>query len=113
MMEEKRSSVRRSENGAVHVDVLAVSDQASNSIIRYEGSMRDISLNGIRLHGKHALEKGSILELLVELESNDSKYNLSGNVKWVTETTENEFVAGLELVEGKSSDISAWQAIFS
>jgi len=109
MMEEKRSSARRSENGAVHVDVLA----ESNSVIRYEGSMRDISLNGIRLHGRHPIEKNSKIDMLVEVESNDSKYNLSGSVKWVTETTENEFVAGLELIEEKGSDMVAWKAIFS
>jgi len=108
-MEEKRSSVRRLEKGTVHVDVMATPD----SVIRYEGSMRDISLNGIRLHGKHPIEKNTTIDMLVEIESTDSKYNLSGNVKWVTETTENEFVAGLELIEGKDADMVAWKTIFS
>ena len=109
MMKEKRSSARRMENGAIHVDVLSTPD----STIRYEGSMRDISLNGIRLHGKHPIQQNSIIDMRVELELTNSKYSLSGSVKWVTETTENEFVAGLELLEGKNADLAAWKAIFS
>jgi len=113
MVEEKRNHPRRSQNGQVHVDILTASNESIEEVIRYEGAMKDISPNGIRLHGKHPLEKNAVLELMVEFEADHSKYNLSGSVKWVTETTENEFVAGLELTENDSKDINSWRSNFS
>ena len=113
MIEEKRNYPRRSPNGQVHIDILKASNEKIDTRIRYEGAMKDISPNGIRLHGKHPLEKDAVLELLVEFEADHAKYSLSGSVIWVTETTENEFVAGLELADGESRDIALWREIFS
>ena len=106
---EKRSSVRHLQNGQIHVDVVK-SNQVKST--RYEGAMKDVSKNGIRLHGKHPIEKDTMLKLLIEFEQDHSQYSLSGNVKWVTETTEHEFIAGLELLESSSKDISQWREQF-
>lgn len=111
MVEEKRSFPRYSQNGRVHVDILNADYQSANSKIRYEGTMKDISNHGIRLHGKHRLEKDSVLELLVEFEADRSRFNLSGVIRWVTQTTENEFIAGLEL-DKQSADAGKWQDKF-
>jgi len=107
MNTEKRMSARRMQSGQVHVDVINATENT-----RYEGAMKDVSKNGIRLHGKHPIEKNTMLELLVEFEQDHSQYSLLGNVKWVTETTEHEYIAGLELLESKSKDISQWQENF-
>ena len=112
MVEEKRSFPRQTQSEQVHVDILKASNETIDSNVRYEGRMKDISHNGIRLHGKHPLEKNATLDLLVEFEADHAKYNLSGCVKWVTETTEHEFVAGLELSESESTDINKWHQIF-
>jgi len=112
MVEEKRSYPRYSQKGPIHVDIIHISNEQLDSNIRFEGAMRDISQSGIRLHGKHPLSQGAHLELLVEVESNQTKYKLQGSVKWVSETTEREYVAGLK-IDASSSDFSAWQNSFS
>ena len=109
MNTEKRSSARRSQSGQIHVDVVGANGSERT---RYEGAMKDISKTGVRLHGKHPIEKNAMLELLIEFEQDHSQYNLSGSVKWVTETTESEFIAGLELQESISKDISLWRKQF-
>lgn len=111
MTEEKRAFQRLSKNGLVHVDVTQISNEELDSLVRFEGVMKDISELGIRLHGKHPLSKGAKLDLRVQIDSNDSKYNLQGAVKWVSETTEHEFVAGLE-IDFNSQDFKAWQKSF-
>ena len=108
MFEEKRSHTRCSQNAQVHVDLT----ETAQSTIRFEGSMWDFSSDGIRLHGKHSITKGSSLELVVEFEADQSKFNLAGNVKWVTETTEHEFIAGVELDQSNSPDINIWREKF-
>ena len=110
MFQEKRSSVRQNKNAAVHVDVISNTNH-SDEPVRYEGSTKDISQQGIRLHGKHPIEKGQLVELMVELEADHSQFRLKGDVKWVTETTESEYIAGLKLLDS-SSDFAKWQAVF-
>ncbi len=112
MATEKRGYPRQSEQGPIHVDVLEISDQSLAESVRFEGAMKDLSRSGIRLHGKHPISQGSTLQLLVEVESKQSKFHLKGNVKWVSETTEHEFVAGLEITED-SQDLNDWQQSFS
>ena len=112
MTEEKRSYPRRAQEGPVHVDITQISNQQLDELVRFEGAMRDISQSGIRLHGKHPLAQGARLDLLVEIESLKTKYKLHGSVRWVSETTEHEFVAGLEIDSG-SVDFTNWQQCFS
>ena len=113
MVEEKRNHPRQAQNEEIHVNILKASNEKVDSTIRYVGRMKDISHNGIRLHGKHPLEKNAIIELMVEFEADHAKYNLSGCVKWVTETTEHEFVAGLELNDNENTDINKWHQKFT
>jgi len=111
MVEEKRNFPRHLQNDRVHVDILHASDQQIDTSVHYQGEMKDISHSGIRLHGKHPLTKDAILELLVEFETDHTKYHLFGCVKWVTVTTENEFIAGLELND-KGTDVGRWRKQF-
>ncbi|PCI69041.1 MAG: hypothetical protein COA86_06245 [Kangiella sp.] len=112
-MSEKRTFTRIATIEQVHVDILKASNEKVDDKIRYEGVLKDVSSNGIRLHGKHRLEKDAQLDLLVEFESNHSQYQLTANVMWVTETTENEFIAGLELDGDKTTDLESWQKRFT
>ena len=111
MVEEKRGYPRQSQQGPIHVDILDMSDQNLKSTVRFEGAMKDISKSGIRLHGKHPISMGSTLDLVVEVESSRVKYSLKGNVKWVSETTEHEYVAGLA-IDAESQDFSNWKKSF-
>ncbi len=108
MFEEKRSNLRRRQDFQVHIDLIKASNESIDSKIRYEGSMWDFSSNGIRLHGKHAIEKGACLDIQIRFENEETEFNLSGNVKWVTKTTEDEYIAGLELDKSRSQDIGKW-----
>ena len=112
-MSEKRNHSRQSNSEQVHVDILKASNEDIEGKVRYEGVLRDISSNGIRLHGMHPLEKSAQLELLVEFETNHSQYHLTANVMWVTETTEHEYIAGLELDADKTIDLDSWQKRFN
>jgi len=112
MFEEKRSRSRRSQDAQVHVDLVRGTTETTQTTIRFEGSMWDFSSDGIRLHGKHNLTKGASLELVIEFEADQTKFHLAGNVKWVTETTEHEFIAGVELDQSSSPDITKWQEKF-
>lgn len=111
MVNEQRCQSRYDLADQVHVDILYASNEEITEKIRYEGTIKDVSSNGIRLHGKHRLEKDATLDLSVELEKDHSVFNLSGMIKWVTSTTENEYIAGLKLVN--NADISRWQGHFS
>lgn len=109
MLEEKRGHRRRSLDSQIHIDLIKASNETS---VRYEGSMWDFSASGIRVHGKHPIAKGAKLELQIEFEFDKVKFKLSGLVKWVTKTTENEYIAGLELDEACSQDIEKWHERF-
>jgi Tfp pilus assembly protein PilZ len=111
MVEEKRGYPRQTQQGPIHVDILEISDQNLKSSVRFEGAMKDISQSGIRLHGKHPISMGAILDLVVEVEASHQKYALKGNVKWVSETTEHEYVAGLE-IDTDSRDFLNWTKSF-
>ncbi len=112
MVEEKRGYPRQSQQGPIHVEILEISDQQLESSVKFEGAMKDVSQSGIRLHGKHPISMGATLDLVVEIESSQSKYTLKGDVKWVSETTEHEFVAGLEIA-ADSQDFSNWRKNFN
>ena len=112
MFKEKRTHSRRSQNAQVHIDLVKASNESIKTAIRFEGSMWDFSASGIRLHGKHLIVKDASVELLVEFEVDHSTYSLIGDVKWVTETTEHEFIAGVELDQSHSPDINKWQEKF-
>lgn len=112
MVVEKRNSPRQTHQGQVHVDILKASNENIKASVRYEGAMKDISLNGIRLHGMHPLQKHAIVEMLVEFEDNHKQYNLSASVVWVTKTTEHEYIAGLSLTQDSSKDFNLWKKLF-
>jgi len=112
MFEEKRGYRRRSLDSQVHIKLIKASNQSIGTNVRFEGSIWDFSVNGMRVHGKHPIEKDTTLHLQIEFEFDKAKFALSGIVKWVTKTTENEYIAGLELDEAHSQDLDQWRERF-
>ena len=110
MISERRQHIRYLRQDLIKVDVV-LAQKPEESMV-FDCYSKDFSRNGIRLHGHKLLELGSQLTLVVHLEHGESMYNLNGVIKWVTETTEHEVVAGIELIDDNTSDIKQWQSLF-
>ncbi|MDQ7050775.1 MAG: PilZ domain-containing protein [Enterobacterales bacterium] len=113
MQHEKRSHARQNPETSIIFTIDNTVDGIQQAEIRLEGKSKDISATGLRIHGKHAVEKGQQIKLWVEIAQASHKFQLVATVKWVTQTTEDEFVAGLEIDEDKSEDHLEWLAQFS
>lgn len=110
MTAERRQHTRLPKQEHVQVDVTTEGIPTSADV--FDCSSRDFSLRGVRLHGDHAIDLGSRVDLTVHMKSDGKDYQLSGKVKWVTVTTENEHLAGVELLENESADMEKWRALF-
>ncbi len=113
MQHEKRNHARKNPEASVIFTIDSESESGQASEIRLEGQSKDISATGLRIHGKHRVEIGQQIKLWVEIKQDFHKYHLVAMVKWVTETTEGEFIAGLEIDEEKSEDHLDWLTQFS
>ena len=110
MTSERRQHTRLPRQEHVKVDV--VTDGVPTSAEVFDCSSRDFSLRGIRLHGDHPIDLGSHVDMTVHMKATKTDYHLTGKVKWVTVTTENEHLAGVELVDTSSEDMTKWQSLF-
>jgi|GEM_PF-2584779 len=111
MVEERRMHVRTAQEELVKVDV--VSDDHPGETMVFECNSRDFSQKGIRLHGHTLFDLNSHVNLVVHMSAEKQDYNLEGTIKWVTETTEHEVLAGIELQGDSSTDLSRWQSLFN
>lgn len=111
MNEERRQHTRLPRQEHVKVDV--VTEGVPTSAEVFDCSSRDFSLRGVRLHGDHPIDLGSQVDMIVHMKSEKTDYRLTGKVKWVTVTTENEHLAGVELSIDTSKDIQQWQSLFN
>ena len=111
MTDERRKSIRISQREIVQVEL--VIENTNIPPLFFECSSRDFSKQGIRLHGHHPLERDIDVNLMVHMESENRNFNLSGTIKWVTETTEKEYLAGLYLSDSNDTDIDEWHMLFS
>ena len=107
---ERRRHQRKLQQERVIVNVETADEQ--HQTFEYECNSRDLSPTGVRLHGDHALKLNSTLDLQVHLQNAHMDYSLTGVVKWVTETTEHEHLAGVELDSTRAGELSRWQSLF-
>lgn len=110
MVDERRLYVRLASREKVIVNVTENDDK--EQIYEFECYSRDLSTNGVRLHGDQHFSLGSRLEMVVHLRSEKKDYMLSGKVKWNTETTESEHLTGVELCRDGSPDLMQWKQRF-
>ncbi|TQV86855.1 PilZ domain-containing protein [Aliikangiella coralliicola] len=111
MTDERRRAIRISRQETVKVE-LVIEDSNIPPLV-FECNSRDFSRQGIRLHGRQPLEKDIDVNLMVHLQEEQKDLNLVGTIKWVTETTEKEYLAGLQLSESSDTDIGEWHLLFS
>jgi hypothetical protein len=109
---EKRAYARKVANTPVHVAVLPEAESISPHIIDFDCLTRDLSPEGLRLHGKEGLKKDSLVHLKVAFEDSEQPLTLMGKVVWSTETTEHEHICGLHLTDAPNTDFDLWQARF-
>lgn len=110
MSQERRVELRKNHQQPV---LISATLENQNQPVEFTCSSRDISKNGIRLHGKSMFELGVRLNIHVHLDAQSGDYQLLGIVKWVTETTEKEHLAGIQLLPESGTDFQRWQATFA
>jgi hypothetical protein len=110
MIKEKRQHLRTRHEESVKVDV--ISEGATEPPVTLDCFSRDFSHKGIRLHGHTTFNLNSHVNLVVHMSAEKRDYKLHGTIKWVTETTEHEVLAGVELLPNQGSDLTHWQAKF-
>ena len=110
MIEERRKHIRESRQEKVIVNVITCEKESKE--ISFECLSKDFSAKGVRLHGHQGLDLNTKVNMIVHLLSHKRDYSLAGQVKWVTETTENEQLAGVELLDMEGFDLAHWQELF-
>lgn len=108
MTDERRAEARQVQNEAILVDVSLIGEKP----IVFECSAKDLSPQGVRLHGEQLLKLNSQVDLLVRMPSKQENYRLTGVVKWITETTEKEHLAGIQLSDNIHTDVNEWKKLF-
>lgn len=108
--DERRSAPRHALNEKVLIKVIADGDQSH--VMTFECNAQDFSQNGIRLHGHIPLHLDADLRLKVHLTSDNQDLCLHGLVRWTTETTEHECLAGVELLNDETTDFASWKNKF-
>jgi len=110
MQQERREHTRELQQEHVKVDVISKESPKQN--LRYDCFSRDFSKSGVRVHGNQSFELGTHVQLVIHMSEQKKDYSLQGVVKWFTETTEHEVVAGIEFDNTHSSDLEDWQKLF-
>jgi len=110
MVDEKRLSSRKESDETVRVKVITDKPLEHKD---FQCRISDLSDSGLRLFGEVPLQQGMTLGLLVEVKGQPRRYTLNGKVQWITSTTENEYIAGIELIESPVSDYNVWKELFS
>ena len=78
------------------------------------GTALDISVSGMRLKLKQALDAGERVTVVIHLEGHPGSFRLSGKARWSAPLRqEKSFLLGIEIDEANDSrDLSAWQELF-
>ncbi len=110
MQQERRAHAREIQQEQVKVDV--ISQQAPSENLSYDCFSRDFSKSGVRVHGNQSFKLGTQVSLVIHMSEQQRDYNMQGVIKWFTETTENEVVAGIEFNRSDATDLKDWQSLF-
>jgi hypothetical protein len=113
MNTDKRRDTRHDREESIFIEVLAASGGSEHDNLILECTTRDISADGLKIHAKYPFILGSILELLISFESGGYKFLLTGQVKWFDELSDDEYLAGFQLIEAEHSDFIVWRNMFT
>lgn len=96
--------------GRIWVDVLVEASQENFEERSIRCSSSDISANGLRVYTPELLAEGSILPLVIALET--TRFELMAEVKWCFPTqgqANSGYIAGFALYESDQTSILEWK----
>jgi hypothetical protein len=101
--DEKREDPRLTRRERAYIQVL-LDDGASVAT-----ETDDISRGGFRATLSCAVHDGSILHLVIELQSAQRRFLLAAEVRWCQPQADGNYRAGFALLDARGSDYDAWQ----
>ena len=79
------------------------------------GTALDISVSGMRLKLKQAIDAGERVTVVIHLEGHPGSFRLSGKARWSTPVRgDKSYLLGVELDDAgkEGDDLAAWQNLF-
>lgn len=113
--DERRAEQRYEQKQALSVKIVFSSENPGLLGKTIDGSTLDVSGSGLRIQLNQPVEMDSVLDVWVSRKENNTKYFLTGNVRWCNETERGGiYQVGLVLRERSDTvtDLSSWQASF-
>ena len=110
---DNRKQTRHSREEIIFIEVLSATNETKQDNLLLESTTKDISQDGLKIGSEYPFIVDSILELLISFESGGYKFLLTGQVKWCDELSENQYLAGFELIDAEHSDYYVWRNMFS
>ena len=113
MTSDKRRQERQEREEVIYIEVLDATSEGVQDNIMLECTTKDISPDGLKIHAQYPFIVDSILELLISFESGGYKFLLTGQVRWSEKISEQDHLAGFEIIESEHSDFLVWRNMFS
>jgi PilZ domain-containing protein len=108
----KRKQTRHRREEVIFIEILAASSEKSEDNVMLECTTKDISKDGLKITAEFPFLVDSILELLISFESGGYKFLLTGQVRWYENISDNEYLAGFEILDSEHSDFAVWKNMF-
>jgi hypothetical protein len=109
-IEDKRGEPRIHSEVAVFVETFCAPSGEARSPSIVISKTLDFSANGLQVIMDRPINLGSILQLCVEFTEEHERYNLVGEVRWVSRTRfEEHFLVGFMLLDAGHSRIEDWK----
>ena len=113
MSMDQRKDKRLDKEEKIFIEVLSASEGSSQDRVLLECSTKDISRSGLKIQTNYPLIVNSVLELLINFETGDYKFLLTGEVRWFEATGKGQYLAGFELIDAEHSDFVVWEKMFA
>ncbi len=108
--EDKRGEPRIHSEVAVFVETFSAPSGESRHHNIVISKTLDMSANGLQVVMDCPINLGSILQLCVEFTEEHERYNLVGEVRWVSKTRfEKHFLVGFMLLDSDHCHIEKWK----
>lgn len=114
-IKERRADARYHRSDSISVKIVFSSENPGLLGKTLDGSTLDVSASGMRIEVTRPIVLDSVLDIWVNLEEENRKYFLTGNIRWCTETDKpGVYQAGLVLRERSDTvtDLASWRDLF-
>ena len=111
---DKRSSARHNNTEEINVKIVFSSKNPSLLGKTLKAKVIDISKDSLRLDVSHEISIDSVLDIVIETETFNRKYFITGNVKWRLPAKPGHYQIGLKFRERTDtvSDLGNWKSQF-